>query len=445
MRQLEKKIGENMMRESLREYLKTFSFGNARWDDLVGIIDKKSPENITEWSNVWVKTPGMPEYAFVGDKDEILIQQTKDSLSGRIWQQPLVTYWKEIFSKGSVNINLTDKPQSVRKPDFPAMVFPNSTGQGYGYFKMDSVSEDYFLKNYNSGKDTMLTDPVFRGAMLVNIWEGFLRGDGASPEQFVNILLDILPKEKNALIADNLLGDLQTSWWVFLTESQRKEHQIKAEKILWTLLENTPDKGMKNSYFRVFRNIAMTEDGLGKLESLWNDKLKVKDLVLSEDDKITLAYELVLKGNGDGKAIFEKQLADTKNPDRKSKMKFVIPALSPEQNVRDAFFESLRKPENREHEAWVLEALGYLHHPFRAKSSTKYLKTSLELLQEIQLTGDIFFPQRWLGATFSGHSDQESADIVNAFLKANPDYPYFLKNKILQSTDLLDRAVKLKK
>jgi aminopeptidase N len=69
----------------------------------------------------------------------------------------------------------------------------------------------------------------------------------------------------------------------------------------------------------------------------------------------------------------------------------------------------------------------------------------LDILQEVQLTGDIFFPQRWLGATFSGHSDKEASDIAHTFLKANPDYPYYLKNKILQSTDMLDRAVRLKK
>ena len=211
------------------------------------------------------------------------------------------------------------------------------------------------------------------------------------------------------------------------------------------LLETTTDKGMKNSYFRAFRNIAMTEDGLKKVESLWTEKLKVKDLILSEDDKIMLAYELALKGKGDGKAILEKQLNNTKNPDRRAKMQFVIPVLSQDQTVRDAFFESLKKAENREHEAWVLEALGYLHHPLRAKNAVNYLKPSLDLLQEVQLTGDIFFPQRWLQSTFSGHSDQQAADIAKTFLKANPAYPYYLKNKILQSTDMLDRAVKLRK
>lgn len=124
-------------------------------------------------------------------------------------------------------------------------------------------------------------------------------------------------------------------------------------------------------------------------------------------------------------------------------MQFVIPALSNSEAERDAFFESLKKEENREKEAWVLDALAYLHHPLRAQSALKYLRPSLDLLQEIQLTGDIFFPTRWLHNTFAGHSSREAAGIAKTFLEEHPDYPYFLKNKILQATDLLDRSVKL--
>lgn len=444
MRQLETKIGEDLMRESLREYLKKYSFGNARWDDLIGIIDKKSPLDIADWSNVWVKTPGMPEYELIGEKEEIEIRQKKDSVSDRVWQQPAAVFWKEKFAEGRVNLNLSNQLQSVRKPDFPAMVFPNSDGEAYGYFKMDSVSEDYFFLRYDTSKDTTFANPVFRGAMLVNIWEGFLRGDGAKPERYLIYLSDVLQKEDNALISDYLLANIQTIWWTFLTDQQRKRNQESIEKILWSLLENTPDKGMKNSYFRAFKNVALTESGLRKLEVLWNDQLKVKDLVLSEDDKISLAYELALKGHVDAKGVLAKQLSNTKNPDRRAKMEFVIPAISQDEAERDKFFESLKKEENREHEAWVLEALSFLHHPLRSRSALKYLRPSLDLLQDVQLTGDIFFPQRWLHSTFSGHSEKEAADIANTFLKEKGDYPYYLKNKILQSTDMLDRAIKLK-
>ncbi len=91
-----------------------------------------------------------------------------------------------------------------------------------------------------------------------------------------------------------------------------------------------------------------------------------------------------------------------------------------------------------------MEALGYLHHPLRAQSSISYLRPSLELLQEVQLTGDIFFPQRWLHTTFEGHTSPEALKIVDDFLKEHPDYPFYLKNKILQTTDLLNRSMGLR-
>ncbi|MCF0073764.1 M1 family aminopeptidase [Dyadobacter sp. CY261] len=418
MRQLERKIGEKTMQESLQEYLKTYSFGNARWDDLIGIIDRRAPEDITAWSNVWVKTPGMPEYGVEGNK----LVQLKDSVSGRIWEQPLVL-------------------KAIREGD-KSLLFPNNDGTGYGYFKMDTVAKAWFFENYG-GANAIFADPVFRGAMLVNSWEGLLRGDGPGPEKLVNHILNALPKEQNPLLVDYLLGNLQSAWWIFLNASQRAAYQTQLENLLWQLLNTTKDKGIQTSYFRAFKALALTDDGWQKTHGIWTGKLEVKGLILSEEDKISLAYELALKGKGDGKAILTEQLNATKNPDRKARMQFVIPALSADVVERDAFFESLKKEENREKEAWVLDALAYLHHPLRAKAALKYLRPSLDLLQEIQLTGDIFFPTRWLHNTFAGHASAEAAAIAQTFLTEHPDYPYFLKNKILQATDPLDRSVKL--
>ena len=403
------------MQESLREYLKTYSFGNARWDDLIGIIDKRTPQDIAAWSNVWVKTPGMPEYRVEAGK----LVQMKDSVSGRTWEQPLVL----IAMEGN------------------SLVFPDNDGTGYGYFKMDAASKAWFFEHYGDA-NAVSSDPVFKGAMLVNSWEGLLRGDGPAPEKLVEYTLNALPKEQNPLLVDYLLGNLQSSWWIFLNENQRAAHQQRIEHVLWQLLNSTKDKGIQTSYFRAFKALALTDDGWQKMHGLWTGKLEVKGLVLSEEDKISLAYELALKGKGDGKAILNEQLNATKNPDRKARMQFVIPALSAIEAERDAFFETLKKEENREKEAWVLDALAYLHHPLRAQSALKYLRPSLDLLQEIQLTGDIFFPTRWLHNTFAGHSSPEAARIAQGFLKEHGDYPYFLRNKILQATDLLDRSVK---
>ncbi len=121
----------------------------------------------------------------------------------------------------------------------------------------------------------------------------------------------------------------------------------------------------------------------------------------------------------------------------------MIPAVSADTAVRDAFFASLSDPANRAHEPWVLEALGYLQHPLRAKRAERYILPSLELLQEIQRTGDIFFPLGWLNGTLDGHNTPTAAAIVRRFLDARPDYPAQLRGKLLQAADGLERSARI--
>ena len=65
------------------------------------------------------------------------------------------------------------------------------------------------------------------------------------------------------------------------------------------------------------------------------------------------------------------------------------------------------------------------------------------MLQEIQVTGDIFFPQSWLQATFGDYQSAEALKIVNEFIETYPNYPAKLKAKILQATDMLKRTQKI--
>ena len=117
------------------------------------------------------------------------------------------------------------------------------------------------------------------------------------------------------------------------------------------------------------------------------------------------------------------------------------PALSPDQAVRDAFFDSLADVKNRRREPWVLEGLSFLHHPLRAASSEKYIPRSLALLREIQRTGDIFFPKRWMDATLSGHRSASAARLVTTFVAGLPaTYPDRLRRIILSAADDLFRA-----
>ena len=121
-----------------------------------------------------------------------------------------------------------------------------------------------------------------------------------------------------------------------------------------------------------------------------------------------------------------------------------MPALSGDVTVRDAFFESLMDVENRRREAWVLDAARYLHHPLRAGASRKHVTAALDLVWEIQRTGDIFFPKRWADASLSGYQSVQTAGMVREFIDGLPeDYPPRLRWVLLSAADPLFRAARL--
>jgi aminopeptidase N len=198
---------------------------------------------------------------------------------------------------------------------------------------------------------------------------------------------------------------------------------------------------LKSAWFSALRDVAVSEDSLALLERVWRKTEDVPGLTLAEPDYITLAQELAVRSRPHWQEILDTQLTRIENPDRKARFEYVRPALSHDQSVRDAFFERLKQPAFRQREAWVLEAVGYLHHPLRAAAAEKYIPDSLNLLREIQRTGDIFFPKRWMDATLGGHSSATSARMVARFLAELPrDYPDRLRRVILSSSDDLFRA-----
>ena len=95
---------------------------------------------------------------------------------------------------------------------------------------------------------------------------------------------------------------------------------------------------------------------------------------------------------------------------------------------------------NRRREPWVVEGLSYLNHPLRGAQADTYVRPALEMLPEIQRTGDIFFPKNWMDATLSGRNSPRAAEAVRTFLSEREDLPLRLRRIVLQSADPLFRA-----
>jgi aminopeptidase N len=141
--------------------------------------------------------------------------------------------------------------------------------------------------------------------------------------------------------------------------------------------------------------------------------------------------------------VLDAQEARLKNPDRKARFVFVRPSVSPDLSVREALFATFSNVGNRRREAWVLEAMNYLHHPLKADDVDHLVIPALQLLREIRDTGDIFFPKRWADATLGGHQSAATAADVRGFINSLPsDYPQRLRWVLEASADPLFRAAR---
>lgn len=173
--------------------------------------------------------------------------------------------------------------------------------------------------------------------------------------------------------------------------------------------------------------------------NVWKNQKAPRGCSLSENDYVNIAYELSVRMPDEYENIIKTQSARFSNADRLQEFEFISPAVSPLESVRDSAFNSLLKAENRRVEPWASSALRYLNHPLRQNEAVKYIRPALDILPEVQKTGDIFFPTAWLRALLSGHHSEAAKSEVDAFLKENPDMNYLLISKLKQQADHLYR------
>jgi aminopeptidase N len=453
MRQLERLVGETELRDGLREYLNTYRFGNAGWPDLIEILDRRSPLDLAAWSRAWVEEPGRPTVTVeisrtsterraddgAGPRSEVTVRQSDPMGRGLVWSQPLG--FTAGTDEGSVTTDMRLEGEAVSfelEPLEPDFVLANGAGTGYGLFRLTEGSRGHLLRALPT-----IEEPIARAVAWLSLWDELLEGT-VSPAPLVDIAQRAIESEAEELLLSRILADVETAYWRFLSPAERTSVGPVIERLLWSGLESAPTSTLKASYFRAYGRLGLTDEAVGRLKAIWSGDLEISGLPLSEPDYVGLAYQLALRDVPEADDILARQEERIENPDRKARFAFVRTALSADPAVRDGFFEALSDPANREREPWVLQAVGYLHHPLRAEHAVRYLRPSLELLEEIQRTGDIFFPKRWLDATLGGHSSVEAAEIVRAFLAERPDYAPRLRAKILQSADMLFRSARLR-
>ncbi len=372
---LARKMGDEPFRRGLQAYLRQFAYGNATWDDLVAILDREADFDVDAWSRTWVKEPGMPE------------------------------------------IPVSERPEGSWIPDVDGVV--------YGCFLLDESDAEACYGQYPALGETA------RMEMLMNLYENVWR-KRIDAARFVTWASEALYSENNPLIFGSLLsyaGDALRFSETRLPILEKTLHAIAGQT-------SRPHE-MRLQAFRALYRLAEDPVSCEQLYSIWEKQEPLPGLVLGESDYTGLACQLMIRFPERAGAIRTTQHGRIGQPDRLATFDFVAQAAAPDKAARDAFFRSLLLPENRRPESRVLSALDLLCHPLRDAESVSYIAPALEILPEVQRTGDIFFPASWCKRILGPQTSEGAKKEVETFLASHGEMHPLLRTKILQAAGYL--------
>lgn len=363
---LVKKVGEDRFKEGVREYLKSYAYSNATWDNLISILENKTGKELKSWSDKWVNESGMPH---------------------------IITEFDTI---------------------------PNSNGEEYGLFVLDSTQAESIAHTI-----TDLNSEVSRLSALINIYENADAGYIPSKILFKSIS-SIIERENDLLIFTRAVN--------YASSHVLLPYTNDIEKVLWSIVERSDNLQKRGIAFRKIIEIAQSQESLERLLKIWREPNEYTYVVISQLDLIRISYLTAIAFPEYYNEIKEIQRDRLESAERLAEFDFVFPSVSPDRSVRDSVFKSLLKKENREIEPWATQSLSNLNHRLRECYSIGYIDPSLEILEEIRESGDIFFPTNWLRSLLSGHTSLEAGDIVKRFLERNSQMDEKLISKILQQS-----------
>lgn len=433
MAKLVELIGQEAFREGIREYVEKYGYSNATWDNLVACLQRYTDKPVEAFSRVWVAGRGMPHISLFVEDHVLSVRQSDPTGEGKRWPQKFdvtLAAGEKIFT-AEIEMTLADDEVKTPLPEgfADALIIPDSDGRGYALFSLDSPAAERLLAAAAADSLPPLS-PSGRIALWMNLNENRLAGK-LDDNLWACGLVRRIGEETDAIAATALVNYLS-----MVLADTPPESAGPIESQMLRLAAEHPARAVRTRLLRSLIALSAGPEATDSLYSIWDSG---DSPLLGENDYMNLAWELAIRRPCQADEILSRQRARLSNPDRLSQFDFISSAVSPSLAVRDSLFARLLTPEARQVEPWASKALSLLNHRLRDRESVRYIRPALDVLPEIQATGDIFFPGAWCAALLAGHRSDEARNALYSFLNDNKNIKQLMLNKILNGAYFLMR------
>lgn len=503
LKQAEFYLGNNKFQEAVQSFIKKYQFKNAEWKDLVNefenvacagnysstfsessygnriketkcLEDTNKKRDLSKWADSWVKQRGVPiiRVKYLGSKRSNLFSSGSSGISlpseevyrkgfkvsqqnnlgeKNLSEQEFVVRIKYKKGYGSLTpiIKSNEKNEtffitevaainatSQNHTDSPLLIFPNYQDYGYGIFLLDEKSKKYILENIQDEKDDFL-----RSMMWGSLWDS-VRFAELDPKDYVELAIKNIGVETDVSTISSILARVETAMTYYLTDAQAKEIAPKLESLLIDKMKTAKTEGERITFYRAFLGIASSENARQSLKEILNEKFKIQNSKLKSKDRFDIVTRLIILGDKAAPKLLA-ELEKTETDDATKRYAYAAKAGFATAENKAKYWNDFI--DNKEiSESWIEEAMNVWNSPSHSELTLPYLEKALAELPNHKQNRKIFFVNGWVASFIGGQDSKEALEIVNKFLKDNPNLDIDLQRKILERVDGLERAVKIR-
>ncbi len=425
--------GEENFKKGIRKYLADHAYGNATWDDLISALSAYSDADIEQFSRVWVYEAGMPTISFAVSDGILTAIQSDPRGREIVWPQTFDVVITDGQASETVTVKFDGLSREVSVPvTLPSgslRIIPTADGRAYGLLTTDAENLAWIMDN-SLQPDGIIASlpPVGQLATLMMLNENYLVGNISTPAW-----LDFLINSIDTTTDSQMLSALTRYVGPALIDLPAEEASPFEQRLMATAATHASQQG-KTLVLRKLISAARSPQMVSELYALWE---KGKSPLLSNDDFSDLALQLAIAMPEHSDSIIATQRSRIDGGDRLRKFDFISRAAVSDTTALDSLFQSLSDPANRLVEPWTQSLLSLLNHPARHERSVRYITPALEMLPQIQATGDIFFPANWSASLLGSYRSREAAAQVARFLEEHREMNPLLLNKVRQGASRL--------
>lgn len=309
LKQLAFYLGETNFRNGLRQYFKQYQYKNTSIEDFIGALEQASKKNLNEWAAQWLEKKGLDSAELVMNcaddhgtekitSASIKLTGPENELSSRVHATQIGLYdlknaklvQRKLFSieYSGPNTNIKDMV-GEKCPDF---AYLNAEDHDYVKTIMDPRSLAFAKSNISN-----IQDPMMRQIVWNDMFE-MVRDRKISISEYVSILLNDLPKEKDVKITNKALEHLWSTVY-YLPKATDQEKKWRSETIaklellcLSQFTRASAGSDQQKTWFDALVSITESPETLAKLTDILNGKMKVSGFVLDQDRRWNVVVRL---------------------------------------------------------------------------------------------------------------------------------------------------------